>query len=137
MHDSYEAWEADYGLAMEQGRDHVGRDVFDLLYEKMRDAGIGLWFDGSFRREDQANDALKAFESMGYDREYSWIKDAGPQRTAGRWMLHASRPFIVTSADAFRNEVAAGKALLEGLDAIEVDWEFEPDEGNPGTGPPL
>ncbi len=135
MHESYQAWVADYRQAGEQGRDRQGRDIFDLLVEKMHGAEIGLWFNGTFHSGDLANGALRSFEAMGYD--YNWMFEPGPQKQRKDWLLHVSRTFPVTTADAFRDEISAGEALLEGFEAADIEWEFEPLGGHPGTGPPL
>jgi hypothetical protein len=136
MHESYEAWLADYHMAVEQGRDSRGRDQFDLLMEKMHEAEVWLWFEGSFSSEGEANEALRAFEAMGYKKEVFIHPSPETPPDKRRWILEVGRSFQITTAEAFRDEVSAGSGLLDRFDAYD-DWNFWPLEGHPGTGPPI
>jgi hypothetical protein len=137
MHDSYDAWLADYKRALEHGSDRHGRDMFDLLYEKMPSAEIQLWFDAYFTRQDQRTHALAAFLELGYDPDSTWTH--GTPELPGKWNLglHAERIFTGVSAKAFRDQISAAEKLLARFDAFDIEWDSIALPPHPGTRPPL
>ena len=132
MRESYEEWSAHYSAAMEMGHDEFGRDMFDLLFEKMEAAEIEVSFDASFWREDQVRIVAAAMAGWGY------VDSVGPRLvgTPPRWMIYASRVIVMSSSATLRDDVAKVLTLFESQEAFEDDWDFVPLNGHPGTGPP-